>query len=161
MGGKKPALQRLYYQQCMSGHQQTSWSIVGIYSTSILCQALPWTSVCITVNKRDTVPALKKLVGQEWIYVAWAWDFHKEKIQNYGHKSWYKSKHLFRMRKILQQITVVLEIQIPYFLRSLQGIYQKYRYLLRNVSNHYLAPHPPSTFHGDSGEWGVLKFQLP
>ena len=39
----------------------------------------------------------------------------KAKKKNHKHKCWYKSKHLFRMRKILQQITVVivvLEIQI-------------------------------------------------
>lgn len=34
-------------------------------------------------------------------------------------QSQYKSEHLFGMRKILQQITVILEIHIPSFLRSL------------------------------------------
>lgn len=61
------------------------------------------------------------------------------------------------MRKILQQITgviVVLEIQIPYFLRSLQEIYQKY--LIRNVSKSCLALHPTQDI-----SWGLRPVRSP
>ena len=49
----------------------------------------------------------------------------KAKKKNHKHKCWYKSKHLFRMRKILQQITVVivvLEIQIIFWCLSKEFI---------------------------------------
>ena len=61
------------------------------------------------------------------------------------------------MRKILQQITgviVVLEIQIPYFLRPLQEIYQKN--LIRNISKSCLALHPTQDI-----SWGLRPVRSP
>lgn len=80
------------------------------------------------------------------------------KKKNYGHESWYKSEHLFGMRKILQQVTVGL-IQIPFFPRSLQGIHKEY--LPRNASKYNLASNTPSTFYRDPYKWVALKLQLP